>query len=139
MTLAAVTELQPTQDVILAGPKELIEGPTGTGKTYAMGTMVDWAQANGKEVFILFLEQSLETLLGYWRDTDPNDPKRKEPRPIPACLHWHVQPNAPLSFQTLMAGADNVGRLSYEQLTKLIDSSRAGANNAFWHVLATCT
>jgi hypothetical protein len=137
MTLAAVPISIP--EPTLAGPKELLEGPAGSGKTYALATMVDWAQAHGKEVFILFLEQSLETLMGYWRDTDPNDPKRREPRPIPDCLHWHMQPIAPLSFQSLMTGADNVAKLSYESLTKLIDGTRAGANNSFWHVLATCT
>lgn len=120
----------PVTDYILAGPKELIEAPTGAGKTYSLATMVDWAQAHGKEVFILFLEQSLEVLLGYWTDKG---------QPIPSCLHWHVQPNAPHSFKTLMDGADNVAKLSYESLTKLIDPSRAGASNAFWHILATCT
>src|SRR6266699_1266581 len=131
MTLATtLTAVPAPEPVILAGPKELLEGPAGTGKTYAIGTMVDWAEKHGKEVFVLFLEQSLETLLGYWKDVG---------KPVPSCLHWHIQPIAPLSFQALMTGADNVAKLSYDSLTKLIDATRAGANNAFWHVLATCT
>ena len=52
----------------LQGPKILLEGPSGTGKTYALAKLVEWAAKNKIEVFILFTENGLETLLGYWKD-----------------------------------------------------------------------
>ncbi len=117
-------------DVELSGPKVLIEGPAGTGKTYALGTMVDWAQANGKEVFVLFVENGLETLLGYWKDRG---------LPVPDCLHYHVILTKPVSLKQLMKAADDAGKLSYEMLTKMSDPSRGGDNNAFYKILTACS
>ena len=48
----------------LYGPKILIQGDSGSGKTYALATMVEWAAKNSREVFVLFTENGLETLLG---------------------------------------------------------------------------
>lgn len=116
-------------DIKMPGPKVLIEGPAGTGKTYAIGTLVDWAQKSGKEVFVLFTENGLETLLGYWTDRNLE---------IPACLHWHVVNTRPLGLASLMRAADNVGKLSYESITKMSDPNRGGDNNAFFKILAAC-
>jgi len=114
----------------LSGPKVLLMGPSGTGKTYSLGTLVDWCQANGKEVFVLFTENGLETLLGYWKDKE---------KPVPDCLHWHQQLTRPLDLKSLMLAADNVGKLSYESITKMIDPNRSGDNNAFWKILQSCS
>jgi len=111
-------------------PNVLLEGPSGTGKTYAVGTLVDWCAANNKEVFVLFVENSLDVLLGYWKD------KGKE---IPENLHWHQQLTAPLSFDTMLDAAEKVGKLSYEMVTKMQDANRGGENNAFWKVLQSLT
>lgn len=115
----------------LSGPKVLIEGPSGTGKTFALGTLVDWAvaQTPSVEVFVLFTENGLETLLGYWRD------RGKEP---PANLHWHSALTKPISLMNLMSAAKDVGELSYELITKKTDPNRGGANNAFYKILAAC-
>ena len=113
----------------LSGPKELLEGPSGTGKTWAIGTMVDWAQAHNKQVFCLFVEQGLETLLGYWMDKGAA---------VPECLHWHQQLTKPIGLSELITGADNVARLSYESLTKLTDATRA-QNNVFKGILQSCS
>ncbi len=113
----------------LVGPKICLMGLGGTGKTYAIGTLCDWAAANGFEVAVLFTENGLETLLGYFRD------KGKEP---PACLFWHQQGTKPISLKALMATADSVGRLSYEALAKSIDGNRGGENNAFFKILQSC-
>jgi ribose 1,5-bisphosphokinase PhnN len=43
----------------LSGPKVLLMGPSGTGNTHALGTLVDWAAANGKEVFVLFTRDDI--------------------------------------------------------------------------------
>ena len=114
----------------LIGPKVVLMGLGGTGKTYALGTLVDWAAANGYEVAVLFTENGLETLLGYFRDHG------KEP---PANLYWHQQTTKPLSLKALMAAADSVGRLSYEALAKSVDSNRGGENNSFWKILGSCS
>lgn len=114
------------------GPKILLEGPSGTGKTYALGTLVDWAAAQSPqvEVFVLFTENGLETLLGYWRD------KGKEPPPN---LRWHSTITRPLGLTSLLDAADKVGKLSYESITKMVDPNRGGENNAFYKILSACS
>lgn len=106
---------------LLAGPKILLEGSAGSGKTFALGSLVDWAarQSPAYQVFVLFTENGLETLLGYWRD-------RK--MPVPENLHWHVIRTPALSLESLIEGAGKVGMLSYDALTKNIDPNR-GRNN----------
>lgn len=113
----------------LSGPKILLMGPSGTGKTYSLGTLVDWAERNKREVFILFTERGEETLFGYWRD------RGKE---IPACLHWRTHETKPLGFADLMGAADLVGKVSYEAVTKMVDPNRA-KNNAFYGILQACS
>ena len=94
----------------LIGPKVLLIGPSGTGKTFSIGTLVDWAAAQtpSKPVYVLFTENGLETLLGYWRDRN---------LPVPTNLHWHVAMTTPLSLKSLIAGADLSGKASYAALT----------------------
>lgn len=113
----------------LSGPKVLLEGPAGTGKTYAIGTLCDWAQLNKKDVFVLFTENGLESLLGYWTD------RNKE---IPSCLHYHNQLTKSVGLASLIQAADNVGKLSYESITKMVDPNRGGENNSFWLILKAC-
>lgn len=119
-----------TAPQLLTGPKELLMGPAGTGKTHALGTMVDWAAANKKEVFALFTENGLETLTGYWADRNI---------PIPECLHWHQALTKPIGLNSLISAADQVGKLSYESITKMIDPNRGGDNNSFWKILKSCS
>lgn len=114
----------------LLGPKILLEGPAGTGKTFALGTLVDWAATNNKEVFALFTENGLETLLGYWTDRG---------NAIPECLHYHSTITKPLSLAQLTTAADNVGKLSYDSIAKMVDPSRGGVNNAFHKILTACS
>jgi hypothetical protein len=117
------------KDNNLSGPKVLLEGPTGTGKSFAIGTAVDWAEKNGQEVFILFTEQGgLESLLGYWRDVGVPPFKRREAAPIPDCLHWHVIRTPSLGLDALIDGAVRTGQLSYQALTNWTDGNRAKNN-----------
>lgn len=115
----------------IIGPKILLEGPSGTGKTYALGKLVDWAasQTPAVEVFVLFTENGLETLQGYWKDSG---------KPIPKNLHWHSTLTRPLGLASLIDAADKVGKLSYESITKMVDGNRA-ANNAFHAILKSCS
>ena len=112
----------------LNGPKILLMGPSGTGKTYSLGTLVEWAAANALEVFALFTENGLESLLGFWADAG---------KPVPACLHYHQALTRPVDLKSLMSAADSVGKLSYESITKMVDGSRS-QNNAFYKLLAAC-
>lgn len=112
----------------LEGPNIMLMGPTGTGKTYALGKLVEWAATKKKTVHVLFTENGLETLLGYWTDRG---------LPVPTNLSWHVANTRPLSLASLIKGADNVGKLSYEALTKMSDPNRSGDNNAFHKILTS--
>jgi len=113
----------------LFGPKICLMGLGGTGKTYALGTLCDWADKNNFEVAVLFTENGLETLLGYYRDHN---------KPVPSCVYWHQQATKPISLKALINAADLVGKLSYEALAKSTDSNRGGENNAFWKILNSC-
>lgn len=127
---AATSTLDQPVTSTLMGPKILLEGPSGTGKTHALGTAVDWAAAQNPplEVFILFTENGLESLLGYWRDRGLE---------VPRNLHYHVAMTKTLTLASLMDGADKVGKLSYDALTKMQDGGRS-SNNAFHKILSAC-
>ena len=122
----------------LAGPKILIQGDSGAGKTYALATLVNWAAAQTppREVFALFTENGLEALLGYWTDP-PSDPQGKPIRPkvaIPPNLRWHVIRAPSIGLKALTDAAQKVGLLSYESITKMTDPER-GANNPYYKIL----
>lgn len=113
----------------LAGPKVLLMGPTGTGKTYSLGTLGDWAQKNGKTMFVLGLDQGIEAFFGYWTDKG---------LPIPPAVHWRQMLTSQISLKRQLAATKLVGQLSYQALCKLVDSERAGDNNPFWSILSAC-
>jgi hypothetical protein len=112
----------------LIGPKILLEGPSGTGKTYAIGKLVDWAAERNIEVFVLFTENGLETLLGCWADVG---------KEVPPNLHYHMALTKPISLAALKDGAEKVGKFTYEMLTKMVDAKR-GDNNAFYKIIEAC-
>lgn len=116
-------------DKSLSGPNILLNGEAGTGKTYSLGTLGDWCARTGKDLFYLDIENSLETLLGYWKDKGQD---------VPACIHWHQSGTPPVGLAQLLKGAKDTGDLSYESLTKSMDPNR-GQNNAFWRILSACT
>lgn len=105
----------------LAGPKILLEGPSGTGKTFALGTLVEWAskQTPQIEVFCIFTENGLETLLGYFLDSG---------KKVPENLHYHVIKTPTLDLAALIGGAQDAGKLSYAALTAKVDGNRAVNN-----------
>ena len=111
----------------LSGPKILLQGDSGAGKTYAIASMVEWAarQTPARPVYVLFTENGLETLLGYWRDAG---------KPVPENLHWHTVKTANLSLKALTDAAQKVGLLSYDSITKMVDPER-GANNPYYKIL----
>lgn len=133
-----VTAPAASEDLDLNGPKILLVGDSGTGKTFALGTIVDWAEKNGYKVRALFTENGLETLLGYWRDPPigSNGQPIRPARPIPKCLAWHVIKDKPLGLDALIKGANQAGIMSYEALTKMQDPERS-SNNAYEKMLQT--
>lgn len=93
----------------------LIMGPSGTGKTYSIKSLV----ASGLEVFALFLEPGLETLIGSYVDNN---------EPIPTNLHWHyIQPRSQ-GFGDLSRAAENIGKFDLAGLAKMKDVNRARNN-----------
>jgi hypothetical protein len=96
-----------TDQSLLAGVNVLVEGPTGTGKTHALGTLAD----TGVELFVLFTESGLETLLGYWSDRG---------LPVPANVHWHVLDRTSVSFLTLAESSDKINKWTQESLLKAL-------------------
>jgi hypothetical protein len=95
----------------LTGPKLIIMGEAGTGKTHSVGTAVDM----GLETFVLMLESGMESLLGYWTDRG---------KPIPPNLHWHKITPPKLSFQDLADAARRINTLSLETIAKNADPNR---------------
>lgn len=107
----------------LHGVNVLLMGPAGTGKTHALGTLVE----TGLEVFYLGLEPGLESLLGYFRDSG---------RDIPPNLHWHQLTSPQAAFSELIDSARKVNTLSLDMLAKLQDPSRS-KHDRFIELLTT--
>lgn len=126
----------PTEGDELSGPKILIQGDSGTGKTTALGTIVDWAARQDPpfKVNTLFTEKGLEVLKAYWVDP-PIDPMTNKPvrpaRPIPSNLAWHTAAPGAQSLAALKDAAQKVGLLSYKSLTEMVDPTRGATNPAF--------
>jgi hypothetical protein len=100
---------------LLPGVNVLVEGATGTGKTHSLGTLAD----SGVELFVLFTESGIETLLGYWTDAG---------KPVPDNVHWHVLPKDVGSFKTLSEAALKINTYTQESLHKMQDPDRAKHN-----------
>jgi hypothetical protein len=87
------------------GPKILLLGGTGTGKTYSIRTLV----ASGLETLVLFTEPGMETI------SDISCEKG---------LHWHYIPPASAGWDVLLSGAQKINQLSFEALAKLTDLNK---------------
>ena len=107
----------------LNGTNIMLMGPAGTGKTYALGTLVD----AGMEVFYVPLENGLESLLGYWTDKGQEIPKN---------LHWSETIVAQSSLADLLDSAKKANTLTLESLSKVNDPNRHKYNQ-FLQLLET--
>jgi hypothetical protein len=90
-------------------------GPAGTGKTHALGTLVD----SGIEVFYLALESGMESLLGYWADRN---------LPIPENLRWHKLAGPKAGFKELIENAKKINTLNLDSLAKMVDPDKSKHN-----------
>jgi hypothetical protein len=99
----------------LPGFNVLLMGPSGTGKTHSIGTLVD----TGMEVFYLAMEAGMESLLGYWTDRD---------LPIPTNLHWHKVAAPKASFTEMIDSAKKVNMMNLDSLAKMVDPNKSKHN-----------
>lgn len=102
-------------DSKLPGTNVLLMGPAGTGKTHAIGTLVE----SGIEVFYLGLEPGLESLLGYFKDKG---------QPIPDNLHWHQLEAPKASFMDMLDSAQKINTMALDSLAKMQDPKRSNHN-----------
>ena len=101
----------------LKGVNVLIEAPTGSGKTHCLGTIAD----AGYELFVLFTENGLETLVGYWKDRG---------LPVPPNVHWNEMKPVKGSFAQLADDAQKVNTITLDSWAKMTDPNR-GKHNQF--------
>ena len=99
----------------LPGFNVLLMGPSGTGKTHSIGTLVD----QGVEVFFLALEPGMESLMGYWKDRG---------KPVPDNLHWHRVSAPVASFTQMIDTAKKVNILNLKSLAEAVDPNRSKYN-----------
>lgn len=101
-----------TTESALPGINVLIMGPTGTGKTHSIGTLVDC----GVEVVFFAFESGAESLRGYWTDRE---------KPVPPNLKFCTVAPAKASWLEMAGSAKQVNQLSYEALKKTTDTARS--------------
>lgn len=99
-------------DSALPGVNVLLMGPSGTGKTHSIGSLVD----TGIEVHFLAFEAGVESLLGYWADRG---------KPVPPNLHIFTVKPASASWSEMADQVKFVNTLSYEALKKQTDPNRS--------------
>lgn len=88
----------------IPGPKILLIGGTGTGKTHALRTLLD----AGLEVFGIFTEPGMEVL----SDTDP------------ARLHWHYIPPASTPWEQMLDSARKINTMSLKTIAGMEDINK---------------
>lgn len=111
MTDTTTDKLNPEAE----GFNVLLMGPSGTGKTHSIGTLVD----AGLEVFYVSLETGFESLAGYYRDNG---------KPIPVNLHWHKVAAAKAGIETLISSAERINTMSLDVLAKAVDVNKSKYN-----------
>lgn len=112
----AVSIGSPPEPSLLSGVNVLLEGPTGTGKTWICGTL---AEVKDLEIFFLFTEAGIESLFAYWSDRGQE---------IPPNIHWHVLARGTTNFSTLASVADTINRQTQDSLHKMQDPARSQHN-----------
>lgn len=93
------------------GVNVAIIGPTGTGKTWSLGTIAD----EGLDLHYFAFEAGGESLRGHWTDNG---------KPVPSNVFFHTIKTAKASWKEMADAAHDVNALSYELLKKSSDPNR---------------
>lgn len=101
-----------TIESALPGVKVMLMGPTGTGKTYSVGTLVD----TGITVVVFAFESGTESLRGYYTDRG---------LPVPKNLKFVTVKRPKAGWLEMAASVKMVNQLSYEALKKTADTARS--------------
>lgn len=88
----------------IPGPKVMLVGGTGSGKTHSIRTLVN----AGLEVFCLFTEPGMEVLADI-----PSDK-----------LHWHYIPATTASWADMLDSAQKINTLSFKALAEMPDINK---------------
>lgn len=115
---AQVASTAPTgthQSYLSYAPRVLLMGPSGTGKTHAIGTLVE----TGMEVCYFAYEMGAEALIGYFTD---------QGKPVPPNLHIITVAAPTASFSEMADSVRYVSQLSFEALKKQTDPNRLKYN-----------
>ena len=116
----ATTVVPPAEEIDpLVGPRIILMGDAGTGKTHSLKTLID----AGITPFVLFMEQGRESLMGQVK------PGEK----------WHYKYVKPVvsSFAEFADMAKKVRDMSYENLTKVQDIHRS-KQTGFYDMVNAC-
>ena len=103
------------------GFKVMLMGPTGTGKTYSIGTLAQ----TGLETFYIGLEPGLESLIGFF--TDPAPQGLGLPAPPPNFHYNYIKANTQ-KFDQMKKTAENIGKFDLSAIAKMRDPDRAKNN-----------
>ncbi len=87
----------------IPGPKVILMGDSGTGKTYSIRTLID----AGLEPFIIFTEPGMEVLGDILEE-----------------VHWTYIPPAQIGWEGLSSIAKLVNTLDYDGIAKMRDSNK---------------
>lgn len=111
---------QTQADTSIPGVNVLLVGPTGSGKTHCIRTLLD---SDGvKEVFVLFTEPGMEVI----GDISCDDG-----------MHFHYIPPANADWKDMIDSARKINTLSFDALAKLPGINKTRYNQ-FIEVLETC-
>jgi len=96
----------------LPGCNVMLMGPSGTGKTHAIGTLVD----QGIETFFFAFEAGADSLRGYYTDNN---------KLVPSNLHFITVKAQTASWGEMADMAGSVNRLAYDSLKKMKDPNKS--------------
>lgn len=109
-----MSEPTPLPGAFLPGVNVLLEGPTGTGKTYSLGTIAEYG-GGCLDLHYFSFESGSESLRGYFTDSG---------KKVPPNLYFHTVKVAQASWTERADAVKMVNTLPYDLLKKASDPNR---------------